>query len=86
MATPRVQCCAGVFSTFEPLHVGLRRMDPAFERHLLAGGVGEDVVVVLQEQKVLSLRIFRALKKDHMVRLLHCSSMPVGGHALLWEL
>ena len=61
-------------------------MDPAFESHLLEVGVGEEVVKVLKEQKVLSLRVFRALKEDHLVRLLHCNGMPIGGHALLWEL
>ena len=61
-------------------------MDPAFESRLLEGGVGEDVIKVLTEQKVLSLRIFRAMKEHHIVRLLQCSGMPVGGHALLWEL
>ena len=60
-------------------------MDPAFESRLLEGGVGEDVVKVLIEQKMFSLRIFRAMK-DHMLRLLQCSGIPVGGHALLWEL
>ena len=53
---------------------------------MLERGVGEDVVKVLIEQKVFSLRIFRAMKEDHMLRLLQCSGMPVGGHALLWEL
>ena len=38
-------------------------MDPAFESRLLEGGVGEDVIKVLKEQKVLSLRIFRAMKE-----------------------
>ena len=61
-------------------------MDPSFESRLLEAGVGEDVVKVLNKQKVLSLRIFRAMKEDHIVRLLQCSGMPVGGHALLWEL
>ena len=62
-------------------------MDPAFESRLLEGGVGEYVIKVLTEQKVLSLRIFRAMKEHHnIVRLLQCSGMPVGGHALLWEL
>lgn len=62
------------------------QMEPAFESLLLEGGVGEDVVRVLKEQKVLSLRVFRAMKEDHIVKLLQCSCMPVGGHALLWQL
>ena len=30
--------------------------------------------------------VFQAMKEDHIVRLLQCSGMTVGGHALLWEL
>ena len=56
-----------------------------FESRLMEGGVGEDVARVSKEQ-VLSLRVFRAMKEDHIVKLLQCSGMPVGGHALLWEL
>ena len=40
----------------------------------------------LEEQKVLSLRIFRAMKQDHLVQLLQCGCMPIGEHALHWEL
>ena len=47
---------------------------------------GEDVLRVLTEQKVLSERVFRAMKEEHIVRLLQCGGMPVGGHALLWEM
>ena len=61
-------------------------MDASFESRLLEAGVGEDVIRVLVEQRVFSLRIFRAMKEDHLVKLLQCSGMPVGGHALLWEL
>ena len=59
-------------------------MDPSFRSSLLESGVGEDVLKVLTKQKVLSERVFRAMK-EHIVRLLQCSGMPVGGHALLWE-
>lgn len=52
----------------------------------IESGVGEDVLKVLTEQKVLSERVFRAMKEEHIVRLLQCSGMPVSGHALLWEL
>ena len=61
-------------------------MDPNFESRLLEGGVGEDVLKVLKQEKVVSHRVFQAMKEDHIVRLLQCSGMTVGGHALLWEL
>ena len=61
-------------------------MDPSFQSSLLASGVGEDVVKVLTEQKVFFLRVFRAMKEEHLVRLLQCGGMPIGGHALLWEM
>ena len=63
-------------------------MEPSFKTSLLASGVGEAVVKVLIEQKVFSLRVFRVMKEEHIVRLLQCSGMPSGGHALLlqmWE-
>ena len=61
-------------------------MDPAFESRLMGRGIGKDVVKVLEQHKVLSLRVFRAMKEDHIVRLLQCSDMAIGEHALLWEL
>ena len=61
-------------------------MDAAFESRLLESGVGEEVIRVLASQQIISLRVFRAMKEDHIVKLLQCSGMPVGGHALLWEL
>ena len=47
-------------------------MDASFESRLLEVGVGEDVIRVLIQQKVFSLRIFRAIKKDHLVKLFLC--------------
>ena len=55
-----------------------REIDPAFESLLLEGGVGEDVVKVLKEQKVVSLRIFRAMKEDHS------KTAPVQWYACWW--
>ena len=26
------------------------------------------------------------MKEEHIVRLLQCSGMPIGGHALLWQM
>ena len=54
--------------------------DPFLQSSLLVSGVGEDVEKVLTEQKVFSLRVFRAVKKEHLVRLLQCGGMPSGGH------
>ena len=61
-------------------------MDQAFVILLGERGIGEGVLKVLEEQKILSLRVFRAMKEDHIVRLLQCRCMPIGEHALLWEL
>ena len=61
-------------------------MDPAFASLLVYCGIGKGILRELEEQKVLSLRIFRAMKQDHLVQLLQCGSMPIGEHALLWEL
>ena len=60
-------------------------MDPAFASLLVERGIGKGILRELEEQKVLSLRIFRAMKQDHLVQLLQCGSMPIE-HALLWEL
>ena len=57
-----------------------------FQSYLLASGVGEDVVRILIEQKVLSKRVFCTMKADHILRLLDCGGMPIGCHALLWEM
>ena len=61
-------------------------MEPSFKSSLLASGVGEAVVKVLTEQKVLSPRVFRVMKEEHIVRQLQCGGMPIGGHALLWQM
>lgn len=64
----------------------LEDMDPAFKKGLLERGVGEAVLVVLQSQNITGLRVFRAMKEEHMVSLLKCEGMPIGSHALLWEM
>ena len=61
-------------------------MDPSFEKLLLDSGIGSSVVRVLQSQKIYSLREFRAMKEQHLVGLLKCEGMPIGIHALLWEM
>ena len=61
-------------------------MDPLFDKCLVERGVGETVVNILQGQKITSLRVFRAMKEDHVVGLLKCEGMPIGSHALLWEM
>ena len=45
-------------------------MDAAFESRLLESGVGEEVIRVLASQQIISLRVFRAMKEDHIVKLL----------------
>ena len=62
----------------------LHEEEPSFASLLADGGIGKSILRVLEEQKVLSLHLFRAMKEDHLVRLLQCN-MPVGEHALLWE-
>ena len=61
-------------------------MDPTFHSKLIESEVGKDVLNILKQQKVSSQHILRAMKEKHIVRLLKCSGMPIGEHALLWEL
>ena len=73
-----------MLSTFELLHVSeLSQYGSSFVRLLGDRGIGQGVLKVVEEQKILSLRVFRAMKED---RLLQCRCMPIGEHALLWEL
>ena len=58
-------------------------MDPSFEKRLLEYGVGRAVLKVLQNQRIHSVRVFRAMKEEHIVSLLKCDGMPIGSHALL---
>ena len=58
----------------------LAQMDPAFKKGLLEPGVGEAVLMVLQSQNITGLRVFRAMKEEHIVSLLKCE---IGSHALL---
>ena len=64
----------------------LRSMDPSFERRLLENGVGESVIKILHSQRIYSKRVFKAMKEKHIRGLLKCEGMPIGSHALLWEL
>ena len=41
---------------------------------------------VLQNQKIYSVSVFCAMKEQHVVGLLKCDGMPIGSHALLWEM
>ena len=61
-------------------------MDPSFEKRLLEYGIGRAVLKVLQNQRIHSVRVFRAMKEEHIVGLLKCDGMPIGSHALLWEM
>ena len=49
-------------------------------------GVGKAVVQLLQNQNIFSVRIFRAMKEEHIVGLLKCDGMPISSHALLWKM
>ena len=42
---------------------------------LIESGIGEDVVSVLIEQKVLNERVIRAMKEEHLKRLLQCDGI-----------
>ena len=46
-------------------------MDPSFASLLVERGIGKGVLRVLEEQKVLSQRVLRVMKEDHLVRLQH---------------
>jgi hypothetical protein len=58
-------------------------MEPSFRASLK--GVDEAAVEILIEQKIISERVFLAMKEDHMARLLECHGMAIGSHVLLWE-
>ena len=73
---------ARLLSTFDPVRP---KYEFVMETSLIESGIGEDVVSVLIEQKVLNEHVFRAMKEEHLKRLLQCDGMPVGSHALLWE-
>jgi hypothetical protein len=52
-------------------------MDPSFEKFLLECGVGKTVVQVLQNQKIFSIRVFRAMQRScEMLSLLYIDLYP----------
>ena len=61
-------------------------MESSFRSSLLDGGVDEDALHILVEQKICTQRVFFSMKEDHIVRLLECHGMSIGRHVLLWEM
>ena len=59
---------ARLLSTFDPVRPKYEFvMEPAFRTSLIESGIGEDVVSVLIEQKVLNEHVFRAMKEEHLI-------------------
>jgi hypothetical protein len=52
-------------------------MEPSFRASLIEKGVDEAAVEILIEQKIISERVFLAMKEDHMARLLECHGMAI---------
>ncbi len=48
-------------------------------------GINPTTLNVLEEQEILSLRSFYALKEEHFCRMLKRRLLSIGQHALLWE-
>ena len=61
-------------------------MDGEFVRYLGERGIDTRSLKVLEESDVKSFAIFKALKEDHLIRLLKAGGMSVGQHALLWQM
>ena len=61
-------------------------METSFQRVLIEKGIDEAAVEILVEQKVVNERVFSAMKKDHIVRLMECHGMAIGSHVLLWDM
>ena len=46
----------------------------------------EEVIAVLKEEDVISSKVFKCLKEDHILRLLKNEVISVGQHSLIWQL
>ena len=46
----------------------------------------EEVIAVLKEEDVISSKVFKCLKEDHILRLLKNEVISVGQYSLIWQL
>ena len=53
---------------------------------LQSKGINPTSLKVLEEQEILSIRTFHAMKEEHFCRLLKRRLLSIGQHALLWEI
>ena len=82
-----MRMCSLIINLLHPelLHES-ENMEPSFEKYLISNSVGKSAVKALATEGIVSKHIFKSLKEEHMIRLLKCSGMTIGSHALLWEL
>ena len=59
-------------------------MESNFRSYLLASGITESTITVLEEELVLSSALFGSLREEHFEKLL--PKLRVGEHAALWQL
>ena len=59
-------------------------MEKELREMLLSSGVVSETVNSLEEEKILSVKIFKALREEHFERLL--PKLSIGQHALLLKI
>ena len=83
------------FSSFHYSHVqlivghlclaGAVIIESSFKSWLSQRGMKEEVIAVLKEEDVISSKVFKCLKEDHILRLLKNEVISVGQHSLIWR-